>query len=315
MVMSGIKDNNREKAIKFIHGMGERMSLSNNDGLGYAAVDKYDNMFGERWFNNKNAFKKPIENKFKNIKFKPIEYNSFGNVNMDEISSILLHTRFATCEKNLRNVHPFVKDDTALIHNGVISNPHIYNPTISTCDSESLLNGYLEHDVKNNTDTLDEMVKPLNGYWATALLTKINGSYVIDIFKYNRASLEVLYIYDIDAWVFTTNANDASFVCDKLGYSYSESGDVQDLSYLRINPQTGEVLFDKTYKKDYPYETKHYSYQGYVNESYETWQERRYGATNKALPYSQINKKEEEPIVEIYTGKEFSNYILNKTKQ
>ena len=142
MVITNIKDSTRDKALDFIKEMAPKLSVNNNDGLGYAALDDSGNLFAERWFKNSNAFKKPVSSPFKNlVSFDNIEYNSEGNVNLDKVTAMTLHTRMATCEKNLKNTHPFIKDGTSVIHNGVIRNPEVYKPMMSTCDSESLLNG------------------------------------------------------------------------------------------------------------------------------------------------------------------------------
>jgi hypothetical protein len=249
MILTNIKDNNRKKALTFIELMGEKLSYGNSDGLGYAALDTEDRLFGERWFSNKEAFKTSPKNSFNNrVKLKESGYSSFGEKNLTNVSAILLHTRFATCERTLANVHPFVKEDTALIHNGVIRNPEKYAPTISTCDSESLLNGYLQYDIANAPEELEAMVSPLEGYWATAVMAKLNGKYIIDIFKYG-ASLEAVYIYDLEAWVFSTNATDIENICDRMKMKYSDSGEVLSNSHLRLDPHTGETLFSEEYEK------------------------------------------------------------------
>ena len=100
MVITNIKDSTRDKALDFIKEMAPKLSVNNNDGLGYAALDDSGNLFAERWFKNSNAFKKPVSSPFKNlVSFDNIEYNSEGNVNLDKVTAMTLHTRMATCEK------------------------------------------------------------------------------------------------------------------------------------------------------------------------------------------------------------------------
>jgi hypothetical protein len=304
MIITNITNETRHKATKFIKEMGEKMSIGNTDGLGYAALDTEGNLFGERWFSNKNAFKRLKESPFGNVvTIKNTGYNAFGSLNLEGVSSMLLHTRFATCEKSLQNVHPFVKDDMALIHNGIIRNPKVYEPTISTCDSEALLNGYLEYNLVDNPEDIEEMVKPLEGYWATALYAKLNGKYILDIFKFG-ASLDVMYIHDLESWVFTTNGYDMESICDKLGFKYTDKGEVLSNVHIRIDPKTGEVLFTNTYKKLSASEKRaasYYSYENYQKES----------GTRPYSEWEQDFKKREEPkaVVEVITTEQFHQYV------
>jgi hypothetical protein len=322
MIMTNITDKTRDKAIKFIKEMGEKISVGNNDGLGYAAIDENDNLFAERWFKNSNAFKKPIDSPFLNaVSFKPIEYSSHGMVNLNEIAAITLHTRMATCEKSLKNIHPFIKDDVALIHNGVIRNPEVYKPTISTCDSESLLNGYLEHKVMDNPSLVESMVDPLTGYWASAVFAKVNGKYILDIFKHS-ANLSAVYVYDLETWVFSTNHHDIETVCSKLGFKHSEAGDVGKNVLIRLNPMTGEVITTLEYKKeDAPRVTqpsKSYTdYNSYYNSRYST--DYGYGGRSSnesnCLTYSELQKQKEAPAkVTVLDGKTFAEFVMKKSK-
>jgi hypothetical protein len=258
MIMSGIKDSTRDKALLFIEEMGRKLSVHNDDGLGYAAIDEDDNLFAERWTENHMAFKKITPNPFGSaITVINGEYNSYGKVALDKVKAITLHTRMATCELGIDNTHPFIKDGTSLIHNGVIRNPEVYMPTISTCDSESLLNGYMLYNLAEDPVMLEEMVAPLEGYWAAAVFAKLSGRYVLDIFKHS-ASLSVIFVEDLDTWVFSTQAADIKEVCTRLGFKYNTVGDVGDNVAMRLDPQTGEVIFtweyekvQKTYKKNY----------------------------------------------------------------
>jgi len=322
MVITNIKDSTRDKALDFIKEMAPKLSVNNNDGLGYAALDDSGNLFAERWFKNSNAFKKPVSSPFKNlVSFDNIEYNSEGNVNLDKVTAMTLHTRMATCEKSLKNTHPFIKDGTSVIHNGVIRNPEVYKPMMSTCDSESLLNGYLSFDLANNPKSLETMVNPLQGYWAVAAFSKVQDSYVLDIFKHN-ANLYAVFVDDLETWVFSTNSNDITMVCDKLGFTYSSAGSVENNSHIRLNPISGEVILLDTYIKndvvvqprnswtDYDYDTSYYTkkYSKEISKGY---------STDACLTYSEHTKHKEvtKPKVTVLTGKEFTEQVMGiKTK-
>lgn len=323
MIITNITDETRSKALTFIKEMGEKISVGNNDGLGYAAIDSNDNLFAERWFKNSNAFKKPIDSPFLSaVSFKPIEYNSHGFVNLNEVVAMTLHTRMATCEKSLRNTHPFIKDDISLIHNGVIRNPEVYKPTISTCDSESLLNGYIQHDMSENPGNIEAMVAPLEGYWVGAAFAKQDGKYILDIFKHS-ASLHAVFVYDLNTWVLSTNAHDIEAVCSKLGFKCSESGEVNNNVLIRLDPSTGQVIGTLDYTKvdvvhkpskqsyyDYRSYNDYYDYNSHYKSSKTTNQ-----TTSNCLTYSELQKQKEAPAkVTVLDGKTFAEYVMKKSK-
>jgi len=296
--------------------MAPKMSVYNNDGLGYAAIDEAGNLFAERWFKNSMAFKKPIDSPFKSaVSFSPIEYNSEGHVNLDKVTAMTLHTRMATCEKSLKNTHPFIKGETSVIHNGVIRNPEVYKPMMSTCDSESLLNGYLSFNIANNPNELETMVKPLDGYWAVAAFSKVNGEYILDIFKHS-ANLHCVFVNELDTWVFSTNDNDITSVCDKLGFTYSEVGTVENNTMIRLNPMTGEVIHTSKYTKDdYVKAPKYSSRKDYYDDNYYLFKYKDKGSN--CLTYSEYAKQKEivKPKVTVLSSKEFSEQVMGiKTK-
>lgn len=289
-----------DKTVEFVKLMGEKMSAYNSDGLGYAALSSSNKLFGERWFKNDKAFKPrktTLSNPFGDaVSMKDSNpYSSFGDIDLQNVKSILLHTRMATCDKTLANVHPFVKEDTALIHNGVVRNPETYKPTISTCDSEALLNGYLEYDVGKNPEELQSMISPLAGYWAVGLYTKVDNTWILDIFK-QGASLDVLYIHELEVWVFATNSYDVEEVCTKLGYKCSEKGEVHSNTHIRMNPLTGEVIFSKLLTVEKPPVTRTAFAEDYKG----------------TRPYSSWEK--EEPEIEVYDGKSFSEYVMKNKR-
>jgi predicted glutamine amidotransferase len=102
------------------------------------------------------------------------EKNSFGEVKMDDVAAITLHTRMATSAKGMANTHPFVYEnhDTSLIHNGVIRNEKDFKLQVSTCDSESILQAYLINETHHNPKMVGEMAKMLVGYYAAALFSR-----------------------------------------------------------------------------------------------------------------------------------------------
>lgn len=115
--------------------------------------------------------------------------------------ALAVHGRFATCEKSLTNTHPFYKDGTALMHNGIISNASKFPRTLSTCDSEALLSQYLVHDVRTNAGNLTKSLDGVAGYYA-AIVFNDNG--IIDIYRDETATLFLAHVQNVGVVIATT---------------------------------------------------------------------------------------------------------------
>lgn len=115
--------------------------------------------------------------------------------------AIGVHGRFATCARTLENVHPFVKGGTALMHNGIITNAHEFEQTVSTCDSEALLSQYNKHEVREDSDKLTAALTGVRGYQA-AIAFNDNG--VIDIWRDTTASLYIAHVRGVGVVIATT---------------------------------------------------------------------------------------------------------------
>jgi len=214
MVMAGIPEKNQAKSWKFVVASVPYMTENDKDGVGYAAVNRAGELFGERWLNPKDAFKVREESSAQDRVLKQMlqgavniadTYNNFGNVS-NEIAAITLHSRMATCGKGLQNTHPFVSGDTSLIHNGVISNAHKLTNITSTCDSETILNEYLDNEVNGIPERIQRVSDTLEGYYACAVLTRdSNGKRILDIFKDARANLYVAHVPALGTYVFCTS--------------------------------------------------------------------------------------------------------------
>lgn len=248
------------------------MSSYNKDGLGYAAVDKDGNLFGERWTKNEEAFivrkphAEPLSKKqLAKLKAKygefidvdengevvpELKYGSFGD-HGNGMTAITLHTRMATSPKTFANTHPFVDEqqDTSLIHNGVISNVTLADNIRSTCDSERILNRYLAHEVNKVPADIQNAVDDLRGNFACGVFTRdVNGFRVMDVFR-SRAFLYGAFVKELDTMVFSTDDDDIKDVCKKLGYTILGKPKMltPDILY-RFNPETGEKLLEVPYR-------------------------------------------------------------------
>ena len=117
------------------------------------------------------------------------------------LHALAIHARYATCERTLENVHPFYKDGTALMHNGVITNAEKYERTLSTCDSEALLTQYLSHGVKHSNGKLTDAMDGVTGYQAAIVF---NDDGVIDIWRDATATLHIAHVRGVGVVIATT---------------------------------------------------------------------------------------------------------------
>lgn len=210
------------KTRQFMEKMLEPMSVCNAHGAGYTAVRKDGTIFTERWKDNKEALRgdpkdskdNKIAKKFGDLvelsKVPEDTYSFQGETNWSDVTSVIMHTRYATCDKTFDNVHPFVDDDnvTSIAHNGMISNHKEFKKLNSTCDSEIFLTEYNKRKIGANPAKIVDLVQDLQGYWALASTTLDNkGKRIVDIFTSNRhgsGSLVVAYIKELDGYVFTS---------------------------------------------------------------------------------------------------------------
>jgi hypothetical protein len=255
MMIVGIKPHKRSLAQKFIKHAAPFMSAQDNDGLGYIAADG-DSISGERWLKNADAFRDrklytPDQNKLVQIfqhaiSHTFVKYNKFGEGSMDSATSILLHTRMATCSKSMENTHPFVKGDTALIHNGVISNSDEVMrkyKRISTCDSEAILQEYLNKGVNLDPNNVQKMADELDGWYAVGIVSKdATGRQIVDVFKCGDSSLYVAFVPALETFVFCTQIGILKSTARKCGLAVTAYDTVEHGVLMRFDAVTGERI-------------------------------------------------------------------------
>lgn len=268
-LIPGLKDDTTGLAWQFIKKLSKEMAgYTDDDGFGYSAIDGEGKLFGERWFNPKEAFSNRDEKnviatemvkRFKGmIKGKVAVYNSFGEVHEKSLRSVMLHARNATTAKVFENTHPFVIDGTALIHNGVISNHNELEKKYSTCDSEVILTEYLRHKVADDIQAIQKLAHRIDGYYACGVMSKTKGGLlVMDLFKESTARLKGYFVKELNTMVFATpGATDFNSpvkeTCRILNLTIVDEFEVEDSRILRMNAMTGEVIdsipFDSTFK-------------------------------------------------------------------
>lgn len=265
LMMAGITNETREKAIELVVEMSGIIGENMRDGIGYAAVTEEGNLFGERWHNSEEAFdvrepsseKDAIENSIIEsfgdaliLESGCSKYNSFGDKDesiddlMGSMTAITLHGRYATSGKQFENTHPFVSDDTSLVHNGVIRNAIALNlNTQSSCDSEVILNLYNKKKVNRWISNIQGVVDELEGYYACGIFTRDkSGNRVLDIIKDDTAKLFAAYIKELKTLVFVTNLKDLEKACELIQLTITSTFTVESDKLIRINPVTGTVI-------------------------------------------------------------------------
>lgn len=242
-----VTDKNRDEVWAMMIALGDIMSRSQRDGLGYAAFDKKGQLFGERWLENDLAFTDFSMNKKLNpAKIEKI-YNFFGEkVVRDEAQAIILHARMATCGRGIINTHPFTdnidKPHTAIIHNGIIANDDELEKKFSTCDSEVLVHLYEKHKVAEKLDNIKKVVSELIGWYTVLnLTTDDKGRMVMDIYT-DAPRLNSYFVKELDTRVYSTSAYDIEEAAKILEFTISDKQTVVSNMAYRIDVLTGEML-------------------------------------------------------------------------
>lgn len=267
LVIPGIKDKTRKNALQFIKNMAVLMSSeSDKDGVGYAALTTKGELFGERWYNYKEAFNtritstqfgKDLAEEFGGFLIPVAEdkYNSFGlgKDGLGSIAAITLHSRFATTGKEFKNTHPFVSADgkTSLIHNGVIANHEKLKKITSTCDSEVILHAYDGIGVFDDITLMEELAHQLYGYYACGVFSENSeAKMILDVFKEDTSVLHAAHIKELDTVVFSTKLDYVETACKDLEFSITQVYKIKDNMIVRMDPFTGKVLDYTSFKSN-----------------------------------------------------------------
>jgi hypothetical protein len=305
---------------EFITKMAEEMGNGNQDGIGYTAVTKDGAMFGERWlfnwqaFHNRNKMSKPkvrnhsvldpLKAKLKDFieledepNYEAIEqYNNFGTVTEDACA-ITLHTRYATSPKGLANTHPFVdlEKDVSVIHNGSIRNHEKADEIRSTCDSERVLNKYIEHEVDVVPADVQNMVDELKGYFACGILAKDgDNKRVLDVFR-TTAQLSAAFIKELNCLVISTSLDDIKKVVFNMQLTIiSKAGSIKEDTFQRFDAVTGVPLLTFKYKDTTKWDNTPTRYSSDVDGYYDGYGQFHETPTPTALEISRKNWQERQ---------------------
>lgn len=261
------KVTNTNLAMELLKASAPYMTENDKDGLGYTALLESGEMVGERWLNTNDAFGTISASDSETKSLTPIMdvisgfstgsgYNSFGPIGSKErVTSIIYHSRMATSEKGMANVHPFNDKalTTSIIHNGVISNPDVFGKRATTCDSEAILLGYLANDIVNKATGIQNLVNSLEGWFACGVIAQNkHGGWYLDVFKDDNSNLDCVYVPKLDAHVFCTRASIIDQACADLGWELGNSYSVNENIMIRYDALSGDVIdtweFNRPYK-------------------------------------------------------------------
>lgn len=267
-----IKEGKLAQTQAFVQKMADIISSFEQDGVGYAAITRSGRVFGEKWVNKDDAFKihhnpEPdavvanIQKTFGSAaKFKTepkvqgTVYGRYGDLNLaPESVAVILHARKKTIgDLCVENTHPFFHFgdpnsdgdmDTALIHNGSIANHNQLRKLTSTCDSETILNEYVENMMNYNPWHITSLAETLFGEYAVGVLS---SSYdhgvsfpILDIFKSNK-DLYAGWIKELETFAFSTNDFNLELAARQCGLTLEHMVEIEDGNFLRFNCLTGE---------------------------------------------------------------------------
>lgn len=289
LMIAGIKKKHQAKVKKIMEVAAKTLAKVDDDGIGYAAITSQGKIYGEKWINKDLAFKIHREPKtdyghmfletlldraakWENAPSKEDVYARFGTLNKETVEDtvgVIMHARKSTVGgKSIINTHPFFEldskdtEDTAIIHNGGITNHLTLTKKYSTCDSEVILHEYLKNMMNWNPYGIKEFSEAVEGEYTIGVLSSANHKIegivpTLDIFKYKK-DLFVGYCPDIETAIFTTWKFHLEEICREAGVAIRNIAEVRDEFFMRINALTGEriddlIEFKGKDKQVYPY--------------------------------------------------------------
>lgn len=204
------------------------------DGFGWVAQREDFKLFGERT-NDIEAFKTCLDSTTSgalNLPFVEQWQNKFGDFDT-KTRAFMAHGRTSTNNKALMNVHPIIKNDWALIHNGVVSN---HGP-----DYEMTTNNDTEHVLHHlQSGGLESVARNLTGYYAFGGFSP-NGD--LHIARDRIAPLFCVHVPEIDSYIYGTTKELLKEICiDMFWYVKSSTAKLLDDVYVK-HAASGEITY------------------------------------------------------------------------
>jgi len=312
LLMTGITEPLVAK--EFMSRISIPMSRSNRDGIGYTAVKSDGSLFSERWHNNESfmeynsvmvpaiaseliAYKNRLPYGALNT-----NYDQRGDIDMSDMTSVTMHTRFATCGKEFANTHPFIFGDTSLVHNGTIRNADKLNVNkISSCDSEAALQTYLNSGVPLETNKAKGWLDMLNGSWAFGIISRdSNNKRILDVVR-GTSSLFHSQVEGLGS-VFVTDKDDLISIAKDMSLNLLTEPTLLDMdSMFRFDAISGELLETIDVKPAKVFVNPHYntSY-NYMGSNYQSG---KAGISSQSTPFSKSTEMSKKDV-------EYNNQLL-----
>lgn len=264
LFFTGVKADKQAELQAMMAAAAPFLTDGNDDGVGYAAMGA-NGIVGERWLQVDEAFKTQwtspynpttamLREHFKDslIIEGSYSYNHFKERNNGHdapFTSVIMHARMATCAISIENTHPFYREGTAMTHNGTIQNHDKLSKLYSTCDSEVILNSYVDNEVNKDPTNVQKVADSLRGAYAVGFLSTDNeGRQILDVFK-NGPSLNMCHVKELDAIVICTSTTVIDAVLEKLNWSRGEMMVVRREMLIRFDAVTGEFLLKQEFKE------------------------------------------------------------------
>jgi hypothetical protein len=162
---------------------------------------------------------------------------------------ILSHSRFATCAKTLRNVHPFQRRrdgwESTLVHNGVVDSLYEKLDTEGSddCDSMGLLATYQAVGAPGDLAKASQIAERLGGWAAFGVITRRTGrgkgsEGFVDI---GRSNAPLYVVQTHVGLIFTTVAEFGLKAARRCGVEVTGSWGLDDDQIIRFTPD-GRVV-------------------------------------------------------------------------
>lgn len=216
------------KKVDTVEYLGKLLLSTERDGFGYAIWDKNSkSFFGERTADRtfSSSFRDNPRIDFSFCDKPKKLQNSFGEFDFENVGPAIFHGRISTNSKNLNNTHPIVKHGTALVHNGVVTDHGPKYETITTNDSEHVLERFVDNTFEQN----------LTGYYA---FLAINKEGELTVCRDTIAQLYSSWVEQLETYIFSTNEDNIVNTCKALGVDYSTIMKVSDNTMLTFQGNT-----------------------------------------------------------------------------
>ena len=202
------------------------LSFNDSDGLGMIGITKDNDVWAERFLNNSDVF---LETPPSDVD----KYQSFGKFN-NELKGLVIHTRRATSKVCIENVHPFYNKDTYLVHNGVVPINGLTLNT-STCDSEGILNSYVELNLAHLPNNFRYLYDYMDGWYACIAVYSRGKKQHIDVFKNHISTLKEVFFEGTNGFILCTSQHHAVVAAKKSGLKIKSINDFVEASLVRFN--------------------------------------------------------------------------------